>query len=156
MPNIGEGVHTMGKNDRLIYLIFTAQQKLRTYIKNALVKENVRVTIAQAGILFLLKQKTGQSMSEISQFLSVDNSTLTGLIDRLERSGFVQRNSNPGDRRSLNIDITESGLRELEKAKVVIRRINDEVKEGFSEQEMESFKKVLQHFTSKFGRPAGD
>jgi DNA-binding MarR family transcriptional regulator len=95
-------------------------------------------------------------MSEISQFLSVDNSTLTGLIDRLERSGFVQRNSNPGDRRSLNIDITESGLRELEKAKVVIRRINEEVKEGFSEQEMESFKKVLQHFTSKFGRPAGD
>jgi DNA-binding MarR family transcriptional regulator len=156
MPNIGEGEHTMGKNDRLIYLIFTAQQKLRTYIKNALVKENVRVTIAQAGILFLLKQKTGQSMSEISQFLSVDNSTLTGLIDRLERSGFVQRNSNPGDRRSLNIDITESGLRELEKAKVVIRRINEEVKEGFSEQEMESFKKVLQHFTSKFGRPAGD
>jgi DNA-binding MarR family transcriptional regulator len=156
MPNIDKGEHTMGKNDRLIYLIFTAQQKLRTYIKNALVKENVRVTIAQAGILFLLKQKTGQSMSEISQFLSVDNSTLTGLIDRLERSGFVQRNSNPGDRRSLNIDITESGLRELEKAKVVIRRINEEVKEGFSEQEMESFKKVLQHFTSKFGRPAGD
>jgi DNA-binding MarR family transcriptional regulator len=156
MPNIDEGEHSMGKNDRLIYLIFTAQQKLRTYIKNALVKENVRVTIAQAGILFLLKQKTGQSMSEISQFLSVDNSTLTGLIDRLERSGFVQRNSNPGDRRSLNIDITESGLRELEKAKVVIRRINEEVKEGFSEQEMESFKKVLQHFTSKFGRPAGD
>ncbi|MGB4549422.1 MAG: hypothetical protein WBI10_10940, partial [Syntrophales bacterium] len=77
-------------------------------------------------------------------------------IDRLERSGFVRRNSNPDDRRSLNIDITESGLRELEKAKVVIRRINEEVKEGFSEQEIESFKKVLQHFTSKFGRPAGD
>jgi len=95
-------------------------------------------------------------MSEISQYLSVDNSTLTGLIDRLERSGFVRRNSNPDDRRSLNIDITESGLRELEKAKVVIRRINEEVKEGFSEQEIESFKKVLQHFTSKFGRPAGD
>ncbi|HPC74048.1 MAG TPA: MarR family transcriptional regulator [Syntrophales bacterium] len=146
----------MSRNDRLIYLIFTAQQKLRTYIKNTLLKENVRVTIAQAGILFLLKQKTGQSMSEISQYLSVDNSTLTGLIDRLERSGFVRRNSNPDDRRSLNIDITESGLRELEKAKVVIRRINEEVKEGFSEQEIESFKKVLQHFTSKFGRPAGD
>jgi MarR family transcriptional regulator, organic hydroperoxide resistance regulator len=146
----------MSRNDRLIYLIFTAQQKLRTYIKNALVKENVRVTIAQAGILFLLKQKTGQSMSELSQFLSVDNSTLTGLIDRLERSGFVRRNSNPGDRRTLNIDITDSGLRELEKAKVVIRRINDEVKAGFTEQEMASFKKVLQHFTAKFGRSAGD
>jgi len=144
----------MKKDDRLIYLIFTAQQKLRTYIKNALVKENIKVTTAQAGILFLLKQKNGQSMSELSQVLSIDNSTLTGLIDRLERSGFVRRNSNPGDRRALNIDITDTGVKELEKAKVVIRRVNDEIKAGFSEQEMESFKKVLQHFTLKFNRNA--
>ena len=142
----------MKKDDRLIYLIFTAQQKLRTYMKNVLMKENVRVTTAQAGILFLLKQKSGQSMSELSQVLSIDNSTLTGLIDRLERSGFVRRNSNPGDRRALNIDITDTGLRELEKAKAVIRRINEEIKAGFSEQEMESFKKVLQHFTLKFNK----
>jgi len=144
----------MKKDDRLIYLIFTAQQKLRTYIKNALVKENIKVTTAQAGILFLLKQKNGQSMSELSQVLSVDNSTLTGLIDRLERSGFARRNSNPGDRRALNIDITDTGVKELEKAKAVIRRINEEIKAGFSEQEMESFKKVLQHFALKFNRSA--
>jgi DNA-binding MarR family transcriptional regulator len=142
----------MKKDDRLIYLIFTAQQKLRTYMKNVLIKENVRVTTAQAGILFLLKQKSGQSMSELSQLLSIDNSTLTGLIDRLERSGFVRRNSNPGDRRALNIDITETGIRELEKAKAVIMRINEEIKAGFSEQEMESFKKVLQHFALKFNK----
>jgi len=144
----------MKKDDRLIYLIFTAQQKLRTYMKNVLVKENVKVTTAQAGILFLLKQKNRQSMSELSQVLSVDNSTLTGLIDRLERSGFVRRNSNPGDRRALNIDITEAGIRELEKAKAVIRRINEEIKTGFTEQEMESFKKILQHFTLKFNTSA--
>lgn len=144
----------MKKDDRLIYLIFTAQQKLRTYIKNVMIKENVRVTTAQAGILFLLKQKSGQSMSEMSQMLSIDNSTLTGLVDRLERSGFVRRNSNPGDRRALNIDITDAGIRELEKAKTVIGRINEEIKVGFSEQEMESFKRVLQHFALKFGKNA--
>jgi DNA-binding MarR family transcriptional regulator len=144
----------MKKDDRLIYLIFTAQQKLRTYMKNVLMKENVKVTTAQAGILFLIKQKSGQSMSELSQILSVDNSTLTGLVDRLERAGFVRRNSNPDDRRALNIDITEAGIRELEKAKVVIRRINEEIKAGFSEQEMDSFKKVLQHFTLKFNKNA--
>ena len=144
----------MKKDDRLIYLIFTAQQKLRTYMKNVLMKENVKVTTAQAGILFLIKQKSGQSMSELSQILSVDNSTLTGLVDRLERAGFVRRNSDPDDRRALNIDITEAGIRELEKAKVVIRRINEEIKAGFSEQEMDSFKKVLQHFTLKFNKNA--
>jgi len=144
----------MKKDDRLIYLIFTAQQKLRTYMKNVMMKENVRVTTAQAGILFLLKQRSGQSMSEMSHYLSIDNSTLTGLVDRLERAGFVRRNSNPDDRRALNIDITDAGIRELERAKAVIRRINEEIKVGFSEQEMESFKKVLQHFTLKFNKNA--
>lgn len=46
--------------DRLLYQVFMAQQKLWTYLKNALSMEGVRVTTAQADILFLLKQKDAQ------------------------------------------------------------------------------------------------
>ena len=83
----------MLKDDRLIYLVFTAQQKLRTYLKNAFSEAGVTITPAQSGILFLLKKKNGQTMSELTQVLSLDNSTLTGLVDRLERAGFVKRNA---------------------------------------------------------------
>ena len=77
----------MPKDDRLIYLVFTAQLKLRTYLKNAFSEAGVTITPAQSGILFLLKRKNGQTMSELSQVLTLDNSTLTGLVDRLERAG---------------------------------------------------------------------
>jgi DNA-binding MarR family transcriptional regulator len=67
-----------------IYQLFMAQQKLRTYITNALHTEGIKVTLGQAGILFLLRKDNGQTMTELSKTLGVKNATLTGLIDRLQ------------------------------------------------------------------------
>lgn len=138
--------------DRLLYQVFMAQQKLRTYLKNALSMEGVRVTTAQAGILFLLKQKDGQSMTELSQVLSIDNSTITGLIDRLEKSGFVSRNAGRSDRRMFRIYITPQGIEESNRAKTVIKRVNEEIKSGFSQEDIEIFKRILKSFLEKFNK----
>lgn len=141
----------MAKDDRLIYLVFTAQQKLRTHLKNAMSEAGVSITPAQSAILFLLKRKDGQTMSELTQELSIDNSTLTGLVDRLERSGFVKRNANTADRRSSHVYITGSGSEEIERAKAVIRKVNDRIREDFTEGEVDSFKKILKSFFVRFG-----
>jgi len=142
---------SMAKEDRLIYLVFTAQQKLRTYLKNAMNEAGVTITPAQSAILFLLKKRNGQTMSELSQELSIDNSTLTGLVDRLERAGFVKRNASAADRRASHVYITNSGNDEIERAKDVIRRVNDRIREDFTEEEMASFKKILKSFFVRFG-----
>ena len=141
----------MAREDRLIYLVFTAQQKLRTHLKNAMSEAGVSITPAQSAILFLLKRKDGQTMSELTQELSIDNSTLTGLVDRLERSGFVRRNASTADRRLSHVYITGSGHDEIERAKAVIRRVNDRIREDFTEREVESFKKILKSFFVRFG-----
>ena len=140
----------MPPDDRLIYLIFTAQQKLRTYLKKMMVKENVKVTPAQAGILFLLKQKDGRTMSELSQILSIDNSTITGLVDRLERTGLVRRDASPHDRRASHVFVNPEGIEEVDKAKKVIRTVNQEIKNGFSAADLESFNRILKSFFHKF------
>ncbi len=139
-------------DDRLIFLIFTAQNKLRTYLNNALITAGVRVTYVQAGILFLLKQSNGRTMSDLSQLIGVDNSTLTGLVDRLEKAGFVVRQASPTDRRALLIQVTPEGIAEGEKAKAIIRGVNAEVKAGFAPEELEIFKGVLRSFFTKFSR----
>ena len=138
------------KDDRLIYLIFTAQNKLRIHTRDELMAAGVKITLVQAGILFLLKEKTGRSMSELGQLLSLDNSTITGLIDRLEKSGFVLRKANPKDRRMSLIHITPQGSEEVNKAKTIINRVNEEIKVDFSIKEIESFKKILNSFVEKF------
>jgi len=147
-------IFSMTGDDRLIYQLFMAQQKLRTHIANALLAEGVRVTLGQAGILFLLRDDDGQSMTELSKALAVENSTLTGLIDRLERSRFVTRAPNPNDRRSFRICITPDGIRECDKAGPIINRMNQEIKSGFSREEIAAFKRVLSGIFQKFD-PSG-
>jgi MarR family transcriptional regulator, organic hydroperoxide resistance regulator len=143
-------VSTTSKDDRLIYLVFTAQHRLRMHIKDELTAAGVKITLEQAGILFLLETENGQAMSQLSRLLLLDNSTITGLIDRLEKSGFVLRKANPKDRRMSLIHITDQGIKEVNKAKTVINRINVEIKADFSEEEIESFKKILNSFVAKF------
>lgn len=141
----------MQTDNRLIYLISMAQQKLWTYLKTALRSEGIRVTPAQSGILFLLKQENGRSMSELSKALSTDNSTITGLVDRMEKLGFVRRDASPTDRRMFRIYITPEGEEESNRAKTVIEKVNEEIKSGFSEKEIQIFKEVLCSVFEKFG-----
>jgi DNA-binding MarR family transcriptional regulator len=140
----------MKTDDRLIYQVFMAQQKLRTHLTNALLTEGIRVTLGQAGILFILQRDDGRTMTELSKALAVKNSTLTGLTDRLERSAFVMRRASKNDRRSIRIYITPEGIEECNKAKPVIKRINEEIKSGFSQEEIEVFKRVLNSVFQKF------
>ena len=139
-------------DDRLIYLLFKAQTKLQNYLRSELSSAGVKVTAVQAGILFLLKQKDGRTMTELSQVISTDNSAMTGLVDRLEKSGLIVRKAAPNDRRAYLIHVTPEGLEEVEKAKVIIKRVNGEIKEGFSEEEINAFKKVLGSIFEKFGK----
>ncbi len=140
----------MPTDDRLIYLIFTAQQKLRTHLSNIMIRENVKVTPAQAGILFLLTEKDGRTMSELSQLLSIDNSTITGLVNRLEKMGLVRRKVSPNDRRASHVHVSPEGIGEMNKAKRIVRNVNQEIKNGLTAEELQSFKKILRSIFHKF------
>lgn len=142
----------MPASDRLIYQVFLAQHRLRTYLKKALTARGIHVTVTQAGILFLLRRKDGQSMSELSQALFMDNSTITGLVDRLEKNGFVRRDLSSGDRRMFRIYVTPQGVEESKKAQVVINEVNRNIKSGFANDELKIFKRFLNSFSEKFSK----
>ena len=142
----------MKGDDRLIYKIMMAQQKLRASINHTLQSKGVEVTLVQAGILFLLRREDGQTMSELSNALAVKNPTLTGLVDRLERSAFVTRKASQNDRRSIRIYMTSKGMEECNKAIPVIKGANEEIRAGFSQEEIEVFKRVLNSIFRKFNQ----
>jgi len=140
----------MTDDDRLIYLTSMAQQTLVHHTNAALSKAGLKVTTAQAGILFFLKQKDMCMMSEIGQVFDIDNSAVTRLIDRLEKNGFVKRQVPPENRRAILIGITPEGLEERKKAGMIIRAINGKIKEGFTPEEVESYKKIISGILEKF------
>jgi DNA-binding MarR family transcriptional regulator len=138
------------QDDRLIYMLSMAHLAVRAHIGSEFLKEGVKVTLPQATVLFLLQEKDGRMLSEIGQVIGVDNSAVTGLADRMEKAGYVTREPNPGDRRVWHLHLTPKGRGEAQKASGVVGRVNREAKAGFSEQDIEGFKRVLKGFCQKF------
>lgn len=69
------------------------------------------LTDVQFNILMILKEhgSAGLSQQQLSEHLIVTKSNVVGLIDRLERGGYVQRMSHPSDRRFNQIVLTPKG-----------------------------------------------
>ena len=140
----------MAVEDRLIFLISKVYQKVIVNLQKALSGAGVEVTPVQAMLLFYLQKKDGLSLTEISAGLMLENPTVTGLIDRLEKSGYVKRSDHPSDRRVYLVYLTEKGSMVAKRALPIIKRLNEQIKEGYSEEEIESFKKVLMGAFNKF------
>ncbi len=144
----------MSNDDRLIYLLSIAQQTLKDHTNRTLTDKGGKVTLAQAGILFLLKERDGQYMSEMGQVIGVDNSAMTRLVDRLERAGLVKRQIDPQNRRAILILLTPAGRKEAAQALTVVKFINEEIKKDYSPAEVDVFKKILSGILQKFKMPS--
>lgn len=133
----------MAVEDRFIFLISKVCQKLITNLQKAFSESGVEVTPIQVMLLFFLQKNDGSSLSQISQGLMLENPTVTGLIDRLEKSGYVKRSDHPKDRRVYLVHLTERGNKVAKKALPIVKKLNEQIKEGYSKGEIEDFKKVL-------------
>ncbi len=140
----------MAAENRLIFLISKVCQKLITNLQNAFSEAGIEVTPIQVMLLFFLQKNDGSSLTQISQGLMLENPTVTGLVDRLENSGYVKRSDHPDDRRVYLVHLTEKGNKVANKALPIVKRLNEEIKKGYSKEEIDGFKKVLVGAFNKF------
>jgi DNA-binding MarR family transcriptional regulator len=68
------------------------------------------LTPVQGRLLCVLAQAP-RGMGELARAFGVERAALTGLIDRAERRGLVQRRAVPGDRRAVSVSLTREGGR---------------------------------------------
>jgi DNA-binding MarR family transcriptional regulator len=140
----------MSVEDRLIFLISKVYQKLIVNLQKSFSKSGIEVTPIQVMLLFFLQQNNGLSLTQISQGLMLENPTVTGLIDRLEKLGYVKRSDHPNDRRIYLVHMTKKGNKVANKALPIVKKLNEEIKKGYSKEEVENFKKVLIGAFNKF------
>ena len=140
----------MAMEDRFIFLISKVCQKLIINLQKSFSESGVEVTPIQGMLLFFLQKNDGLNLTQISQGLMLENPTVTGLIDRLEKLGYVKRSDHPDDRRVYLIYLTEKGNKVANKALPIIKKLNEEIKKGYSKEEIENFKKVLMGAFNKF------
>jgi DNA-binding MarR family transcriptional regulator len=75
---------------------------------NARISDRHDLTPVQARLICVLAFGP-RGMAELAQCFGVEKATLTGLVDRAEQRGLVERSPVPGDRRALHVTLTDAG-----------------------------------------------
>jgi len=73
------------------------------------VSDKFGITGPQLWTLKTISQNENLSLSDLSQRMYLHPSTITGLIDRLEKKGYVVRNRDQVDRRMISVQLTPKG-----------------------------------------------
>jgi DNA-binding MarR family transcriptional regulator len=104
-------------------------------------KHQSSITPGGMYVLGSLKRNGMLSMSDIGKCLSMPKPHVTVIVDRLIEEGLVERQSDPNDRRIVNILLTEKGLEDFEtikqeiseNLKIKLSKLSDEEQEILSD-----------------------
>ncbi len=105
--------------DRIWFRLLRLNARLGAAIGDRL--RCIGLSVPQCDVLATLTEREGVNQQELAQRLYVTKGNISGLIDRLETAGLVERRATAGDRRSHAIFLTAEG-RELARRGVDIQR----------------------------------
>ena len=91
----------------VIYSIRKLMQGSEHYTKE--INKKYNVSAAQVNCLLALYEYGPLPPSQIAKIVLVNSSTVTGIIDRLEQKGLVERQRISPDRRVITVQLTETG-----------------------------------------------
>jgi MarR family transcriptional regulator, organic hydroperoxide resistance regulator len=92
---------------QLCFSIYGADLAINRAYKPML--DRLGLTYPQYLVLHALWETDERTVSAIAERLSLEPSTITPLVKRLEQAGFVTRRRNPADERQVRVGLTERG-----------------------------------------------
>ena len=93
------------------------RQILREMAKHSKnIQENYRITVPQLVCLQEIFEHSPISIGALTKIVYMNNSTVTGIVDRLEKKELVHRVRISRDRRQVHLEITGAGIEFLKKA----------------------------------------
>ena len=114
--------------------------------------EQMELTSAQGHILgFTRLQKTPPCPKDIEEAFHLSHPTVSGLLSRMEKKGFIELKTDENDRRCKRIHILPKGRECLENIYQVILENEKQVVAGFSPEEQAQFASLLQRAVDNMG-----
>jgi DNA-binding MarR family transcriptional regulator len=128
-------------NDCICFQLGAVGRKITRYYKDRIA--SLGLTHGQFFMLVALYDEDGLLPSQLAEKTALDRPTTTGLLDRLERDGWIERRLDPSDRRVLRIHLTPKALREREAILPIFEQTNSQFLSRFSEDEWTLFQSFL-------------
>lgn len=109
----------------------------------------LNVTATQAMVLRFLFDRDEVNSSELGSRTELDSATLTGILDRLEAAGIIERRPNPTDRRAIHIHLTEKGREAAKEISRLMGLANAEFLGGLNSSEEKELRRLLDKVREK-------
>jgi DNA-binding MarR family transcriptional regulator len=105
--------------------------------------EGIGIYRGQPPVLFMLWEQEGRTHSELAKHIHVQPATITKMIQRMERAGFVERRSDPDDERVSRVYLTDTGRAIQTEMQQIFEGLEQEALAGFSADERVSLRQLL-------------
>lgn len=103
-------------------------------------------------LVYLYEHKKGAALNAVTSAINKDKSTVTALVNKLEKFGYVKKSRNISDGRSTMIKLTKKGL---DTKPVVVGKISSKLMQtaykNFSHEEKKRLTELLEKMKANFG-----
>lgn len=124
------------------YLLTTAQRRVFQTMSARL--EPYDVTPVQYGVLYCLWETDIHTPREIADKLQLENSTISGVLERMEKKGLIERQVSKKDRRYIEVVLTDKGASLKDGVLDTVEQFNEDVMSVLSSQEQDILKESLE------------
>ncbi len=109
--------------------------------------KNDDLTTAQYFILRQLWASDGLQFKQLAKACNCSRSTITGVVDTMEKKGFVKRESHPNDRRSILVKLTSKGKGLEEKTPPIDSLVNN-CCQGITQEDIQNLSQLLKKLST--------
>ena len=103
-------------------------------------------------VLAALRERDGRRMGELSETTAIEVSTLTRLVDGMERRRLVKRRRDPADARVVLLHVAPAGRRLTARLLPIAERYERVALAGFSPREAETLRRALRRLYANMDR----
>jgi DNA-binding MarR family transcriptional regulator len=111
----------------------------------------VELSPGRFATLLLIGRNPGISQTALAAANGRDKSTLTPILEDLERRGFILREKMKTDRRSYQLTLTDAGKKMLDQLMVCAKRHDDNLDRIIGAKDRAKFIKILQKIAAEIG-----
>jgi DNA-binding MarR family transcriptional regulator len=101
------------------------------------------LTASEINTLANLADGRSRNVRELSADTGTRATTLTGVLDRLERRGYVTRELDPADRRSFRLTLTTQGRTVARKVRAAVTELENTALAGLSDRQLAGYHAVV-------------
>ena len=118
--------------------------------------QSMEITRGAYAVLSAIYHDKKATPAELANYLGVDGAAVTRHLDRIEKKGLIQRNHSATDRRSIDVGLTEEGMRVVRQGSADSQATNEKFTAGLTAVEVDHLQSTIRAMLANVEQTVSD